>query len=722
MDHDKTYSPSLTIDTNGLAWLVFDDPERSLNILAVEVMHRLSEVLDELEIAVAKGGLRALVIRSGKPRGFIAGADVSAIEAIEDPAQGVEAARLGQRVFQKVAALGVPTVAAIDGVCLGGGLELALACDYRIASDSPRTKLGLPEVMLGILPAWGGTTRLPRLVGVQAALDLMLTGRQLSAKRAKRIGLVDRIYPAELFVAKAEEFANERAAGTPLPVHKKPWAARILEATPPGRSLVLSMAKRQVMKRTGGHYPSPLAIVAVLRRALSLPIEDALKVEAEAMGGLITSSVSKNLIHVFNLREEARKGLGVRDAGVEAHEIDAIGVLGAGVMGGGIAQIAAYRGVRVRMKDIRHDAISGGLEHARSLFNGLVKRHRLQRREADSRMDLISGGLDYDGFRGLDLIVEAVVEKLDIKRIVLRETEERTSRDCILCSNTSSLSIDAMGRGLARPENFAGMHFFNPVHKMPLVEVVRGERTSDETVATVYAFALRLGKVPVVTTDGPGFLVNRILGLYMNEAGHLLGEGAFIEDIDKAAVEFGMPMGPLRLMDEVGLDIGRHAGQSLYEALGERMKPAAPFADLAETARLGRKGGLGFYRYEKGKESGIDDTVYADLAGSVPTNQEHLDKQEIRNRLVLAMVNEAARCLDDGIVATAGALDLAMVMGTGFPPFRGGLLRYADSSNIRAVLDRIVQLEDAHGSRFAPAPLIVRLAECKQGFYEAFGG
>lgn len=720
MDHDQTPSPSLTVDATGIAWLVFDDPDRTLNVLAVEVMHRLSELLDELEQSVSQGGVRALLIRSGKARGFIAGADVSAIEAIEDPAQGVEAARLGQRVFQKVATLGVPTIAAIHGVCLGGGLELALACDHRIASDSSKTKLGLPEVMLGILPAWGGTTRLPRLVGLQAALDLLLTGRQLSGKRAKRIGLVDRIYPAELFVAKAEEFANERAAGTPLPEHKKPWAARMLEATPPGRRLVLTMARRQVMKRTGGHYPSPLAILGVLRRALSLPIERALEIEAEAMGGLITSSVSKNLIHVFNMREDARKGLGVANPEVEPREIDAIGVLGAGVMGGGIAQIAAHRGVRVRMKDIRHDAISGGLEHAHGLFNGLVKRRRLKRREAESRMELISGGLDYDGFRGLDLVVEAVVEKLDIKRIVLRETEERIRPDCTLCSNTSSLSIDAMARGLARPQNFGGMHFFNPVHKMPLVEVIRGEKTSDETVATIYAFALRLGKVPVVTRDGPGFLVNRILGLYMNEAGHLLAEGAFIEDIDKAAVDFGMPMGPLRLMDEVGLDIGRHAGQSLYEALGERMKPAAPFIGLAETERLGRKGGLGFYRYEKGKENGIDDTVYADLAGSVPTDQRRFDKQEIRNRLILSMVNEAARCLDDGIVTTAREVDLAMVMGTGFPPFRGGLLRYADSSHTRAVLDRLLQLEEAHGPRFTPAPLIVRLAESGQGFYEAF--
>ncbi|RMH17110.1 MAG: hypothetical protein D6701_07940 [Gemmatimonadetes bacterium] len=374
------------------------------------------------------------------------------------------------------------------------------------------------------------------------------------------------------------------------------------------------------------------------------------------------------------------------------------------------------------MKDIRHEAIVGGLRHAQELFDKAVSRRRRTRREAIEAMQRISGGLTYDGFRNLDLVVEAVVEKLDIKRIVLRETEEAVAPHCVLASNTSSLSIDAMAEGLRRPEQFGGLHFFNPVHRMPLVEVVRGARTSDETVATLYALALRLGKVPVVTRDGPGFLVNRILGPYMNEAGFLLAEGASIESIDRAAVQFGMPMGPLRLMDEVGLDVAHHAGQSLYEALGERLAPAPPLIALAETDRLGRKGGVGFYRYEKGRETGVDDTVYADLAECVPADHRPFDAHEVQTRLVLAMINEAARCLDDGIVGSAGEVDLAMIMGTGFPPFRGGLLRHADTSHVRTILDHLRELESLHGARFEPAPAIVRLAREGRGFYEAFGG
>ena len=340
--------------------------------------------------------------------------------------------------------------------------------------------------------------------------------------------------------------------------------------------------------------------------------------------------------------------------------------------------LAAYRGIRVRMKDIHHDAVASGLEHAKKLFSGLVKRRRLRRREADQKMTLISGGLGYEGFIRQDLVVEAVVEKMDVKRIVLRETEEAVRRECVLATNTSSLSVDEMASALARPENFVGMHFFNPVHRMPLVEVVRGARSSDYAVATTYALALTLGKVPVVTSDGPGFLVNRILGPYLNEAGFLLADGASVEEVDHAAKKFGMPMGPLRLVDEVGVDISRHAGQSLHEALGDRMSPSPPLVALADSGRLGKKGGIGFYLYENGKEKGSDPEIYAVLSTAVPAVRATLEEREIRGRLVLSMVNEAARVLDEGIVKRASDVDLGMIMGTGFPAFRGGLLKFAD--------------------------------------------
>ena len=714
-------NPTFEVDDDGIGWITFDDPVRKLNVLDEPVMRRLADALESAGSRAEDGSMRALIVRSGKSRGFVAGADVTAIAAVEDPAEGEHASRMGQEIFSKITALPVPTVAAVHGLCLGGGTELALACDHRLASDSASTAFGLPEVMLGILPAWGGTTRLPRLVGLQASLDVLLSGGRTRASKARRIGLVDDIFPAELFDEKARAFALDRANGKPPPTRSRgKLVARLLDGTPPGRALVLRTARKQVMKRTGGHYPAPLKILQVVKKGGQGSLATSLDLEARAAGELIVSSVSKNLIHVFNLNEGAKKGLGPLEA--EAVDVTRLGVLGAGVMGGGIAQLAAYKGIVVRMKDIRHEAISGGLRHAKDLFRKAVKRRRMRRREADQYMELISGGLDYQGLSGSDLIVEAVVERMDVKRIVLRETEEAVRPDCIISSNTSSLSIDEMSEGLKRPENLAGMHFFNPVHRMPLVEVIRGSRSSDRAVATVYALALRLGKVPVVTTDGPGFLVNRVLGPYMNEAGHLLADGASIEDVDRAATEFGMPMGPLRLIDEVGIDVSTHAGASLYEALGDRLEPSAPLAALADTGRLGKKGGLGFYRYEKDKEVGVDETIYAVLKSAVPSQRRALDQNEIRGRLVLAMINEAARALDEGVVAKAADVDLAMIMGTGFPPFRGGLMRFADTIHLKTLRNRLLELEAIHGQRFTPSPLVDSLATEDRGFYEAFGG
>jgi len=432
------------------------------------------------------------------------------------------------------------------------------------------------------------------------------------------------------------------------------------------------------------------------------------------------SSVCKNLIHVFRLRENARKGTGVQGPAT-ALPVAQIGVLGAGVMGGGIAQLGASRGIRVRMKDIRHDAVTGGLQHARALFDKAVRRHRMSRREASQSMELISGGLAWDGFRALDLVVEAVVEQMDVKRSVLHETEERVRDDCILATNTSSLSLDALAQALERPERFCGMHFFNPVHRMPLVEVVRGTRTSDETVATVYQLALALDKIPVVVGDAPGFVVNRILGPYLNEAGFALGDGATIQEVDAAAKAFGMPMGPLRLIDEVGIDIAGHVGAVLHEALGDRLEPSPVLQALFDGDRLGRKGGRGFYLYQGDREKGVDESIYEELVPAVPSQRGGKTEHEIRTRLVGQMINEAARLLGEEVVDSAAAVDLALVMGTGFPPFRGGLLRFADSLHSRGVLDRIRTLHEQFGDRFEPAPVLLDLARENRGFYEAFG-
>ncbi|MBM4185098.1 MAG: fatty oxidation complex subunit alpha [Gemmatimonadetes bacterium] len=711
-------NPSFEVDADKIGWITFDDPDRSLNVLTEPVMRRFGEAVDAARAAGREGRIGVVVIRSGKPDSFIAGADIDAIAGITDRADAETKIRLGQAIFNDVASLPIPSVAAIHGVCVGGGLELALACRYRVLSDSKKTGLQFPEVMLGILPAWGGTTRLPRLIGLQASLDMLLTGRRTDAAKARRMGLATEVVPDTLLAAKVRDFAIAVSRGhAPLPP-KRGLSARVLESTPPGRKLVLSVARKKVLSSTGGHYPAPLRILDLLAAHAAGSVEASLAAEVSAAADLVVSPVCKNLVHVYYLREGAKKLPGVA-ADVTPKTVKSIGVLGAGVMGGGIAHLAADNGIRVYMKDIRHEAVTGGLQHARRTFDKLVERRRLSKREATQRMELIGGGLDFRGLASADVVVEAVVERMDVKRAVLRDTEAHVAADCVLATNTSSLSVDEMASALARPGRFCGMHFFNPVDRMPLVEVVRGASSTDIAVATVHALALRMGKVPVVVRDGPGFVVNRILGPYLNEAGYLLGDGASIERIDAAAKLFGMPMGPLRLIDEVGIDVSRHAGASLHAALGERLAPSPVLLALGNTKRLGRKGGAGFYLYEKGEEKGIDETVYADLASVVPPRRE-IPEQQIVNRLVLAMVNEAARVLEERIVTSASAVDLAMIMGTGFPPFRGGLLRWADSIGPKAVNYDLEELRQAHGDRFAPAPLVTELADTDGRFYRAF--
>jgi 3-hydroxyacyl-CoA dehydrogenase/enoyl-CoA hydratase/3-hydroxybutyryl-CoA epimerase len=683
-------------------------------------MARLAEAVEETQRAAEAGRVRVAVVHSGKPDSCIAGADVDAIASVEDPAEAERKIRRGQEIFTSVERLPIPTVAAIHGVCVGGGVELALACRHRVLSDSPKTRIGLPEVQLGILPAWGGTTRLPRLVGLPAALDLLLTGKVVDARRALRIGFAGEVLPAEQFFERVAAFAL-RAVDLPPGASRPPRGLidRLRDHTRPGRLAVLAAARKRVLATTGGHYPAPLEILRILRKHLGGSVAKSLEAEAHAAAGLLVGAVAKNLIHVFHLREAARKGTGVADARARATEVRTVGVLGAGVMGGGIAQLAADHGIRVRMKDIRHDAVTSGLRHARSVFDKAVERHKLSAREASQRMELIAGGLDYAGFGAADIVVEAVIERLDVKRAVLAETEAEVSERCVLATNTSALSVDAMAEALGRPHRFCGLHFFNPVHRMPLVEVVRGAATSDATVATVYALALRLDKVPVVVTDGPGFLVNRILAPYLNEAGWLLAEGVAVEAIDGAALSFGMPMGPLRLIDEVGIDVSTHAGTAMHAALGDRIEPAPPLVALGGSGRLGRKGGRGFYFYEDGEERGVDPGVYEHLGS--PGARTRMAPEVIRRRLVLPMINEAARVLAEGLVGTAGEVDLAMIMGTGFPPFRGGLLRFADALHTRGVVGRMRTLAVDLGGRFAPAEPLLELARDDRGFYDAFG-
>ncbi len=707
-------TPALETDSEGVASLVFDDPERRVNVLTTPVMERLDALLEEIERGAAAGAIRALVIRSGKDGTFIAGADVEEIAGITDPAEGQEKAARGQAVFTRLEKLDIPTIAAVDGSCLGGGTELILACDVRLASDRPETRIGLPEIKLGILPGFGGTTRLPRLIGIMAAADIILAGKAVDARKAQKIGLIHERMHAGVLAERARRIALDMAGGGSAPGRSTPGLAqRLAERTPLGRSLILKQARKQVLAQTKGHYPAPLRAIEVMKRSAGKSLDRALAIEAEALGELIVTPESKSLIHVFHLMEDAKK------AGPDAtgRPVERVAVLGAGVMGGGVAQLLAYKDLAVRLKDIDQGALSTGLRHARSMFDKLVRRRKLKEREADDRMSAISPSLDYAGFSTVDLVIEAVVERMPVKKSVLKETEAAVREDTVLTSNTSSLSITEMATALGRPENFAGMHFFNPVHRMPLVEIIRGEKSSDETIATVFELTRMIGKTPVIVNDGPGFLVNRVLTPYLNEAGYLLAEGAAIAEVDAALVAFGMPMGPLRLLDEVGLDIARHAGETMHEAFGERLAPSPALEALEGTGRLGRKNGRGFYTYKDGKEHHPDPSIYDELEPVIGGHRKDVPAREIVDRCVLPMVNEAARILEEGIARSPGDVDLAMITGTGFPPFRGGLLRYADSMGLPTVLAKLESFERERGARFEPAPLLRRKAEAGVGFY-----
>jgi 3-hydroxyacyl-CoA dehydrogenase/enoyl-CoA hydratase/3-hydroxybutyryl-CoA epimerase len=699
----------------GVLWL--DMPGSKLNVLGTPVFDELAALLERLP----HRGLSGLVVASAKPGSFVAGADVHEIWGVSDPEDGAMKAARGQAIFQRLAALPFPTLCAIDGLCLGGGTELALACTYRVASDFAKTFVGLPEVRLGILPGFGGTTRLPRLVGLPAALDLLLTGKTVDAKRAFKMGLVDDVLPKEDFVARAVRWLGARlTADAPARVRAErrrrragppAWA---LEGNPIGRALVLARARSSVLAETKGHYPAPLAILDLVARVSRGPIPEALALEAQAVGRLLVTPEHKNPTALFFLTEHAKKA----PPTPQAIEVARCGVLGAGTMGGGIAQVLADAGIEARLKDLDDAAIGRGLKTAFDAYSRRVRRRRMTPAERGRRMARISGGTTWAGFGRADAVIEAVVERMDVKQAVLADAESRLPEKHVLLTNTSSLDVDEMGAKLERPELLAGLHFFNPVDRMPLVEVIAGRRSSPVAVETALALARRLGKTPVVVRNAPGFLVNRVLMPYLNEALHLFRQGVHIESLDRAMVDFGMPMGPLRLLDEIGLDVADKVSHVLGAAFGDRVDPAGVLWAMVQGGRAGRKQGLGFYRYRAG-ETTPDPAVYP-LADRPDRDVIQAGASAWVERMTLAMVNEAARCLEEGIVDTPADVDLAMVMGPGFPPFRGGLLRHADTLGALRVVERLSALERAYGLRFSPCELLRRMAADRSVFRAEF--
>jgi 3-hydroxyacyl-CoA dehydrogenase/enoyl-CoA hydratase/3-hydroxybutyryl-CoA epimerase len=712
----------LTVEADGLAVLEFDTPGEKVNKYSRPVMLEFDRVLDGL---ASRTDIQALVLISRKPGIFIAGADVNEIAKAEKGADA-ELVRGPHRTFNKLANLPFPTVAAIDGACVGGGCETVLSMDWRLASDSPKTQIGLPEIKLGILPAWGGTTRLPRMIGLAGALDIILGGKVLDARRAKKAGLVDEVVPAALLEEAARSFAlrkigtkkrsNAGPGGGPARVREAALAEKFLEG--PGKGFVFSKARAAVMKETKGNYPAPLAALAVVEKGFGAPFDRALEAEVEGVGTLVGTPTMRSLVGLFFRMEEVKKETGVEALGVGAvkpRKIGRVGVLGAGVMGGGIAQLAADKGLPVRMKDIKPEALALGYAQAARIWKEKLKKRRMTRFEFAGKMALLGGSLDYAGFETCDITIEAVLEKLAVKRAVLAEWEKIVPPGAIFASNTSTLPITDIAANAAHPERVVGMHFFNPVYKMPLVEVIYGKKTDPEVTATIFDLAKKMGKTPVVVKDSPGFLVNRILGPYIAEAARLVLEGVDFTAVDKAMRAFGMPVGPIELLDDVGIDVAAKASETLSKAWPDRMPQDASLTKLVTAGRIGRKAKKGFYSYEGDRRGGPDPAVYADLGLSSPSQKSPVSLSEIQNRLILPMINEAAYCLAEGVVASPAKLDLAMIFGTGFPPFRGGLCAHADALGAKTIVEGLQKLG---GGRFAPAPLLVEMAKTGKRFFE----
>jgi 3-hydroxyacyl-CoA dehydrogenase/enoyl-CoA hydratase/3-hydroxybutyryl-CoA epimerase len=705
---------------DGLAVLHLDPPHRpSLAVFDVPLLRDLDAALEEL---ASDASLKGLVITGREPLSFAAGADVETIAGISEPEPAAKFVGAGQELFQRIHRLGregggrVLVVAAVGGPVPGGACELALACDRIVLADDPKTRIGLPEVLLGIYPAWGGSQRLPRRLGVTAALGSILTGRLHRARKALKMGLVDRTTKPAYLVDVASRIAlgEERCARR----ERRGWRKLLLDRNPLAGAVIAWQARKGVLEKTKGHYPAPLAVLPLVVRAPRMPLEKGLVEERERVLPLATSPVAGNLVNIFLGSEEAKK-LARDEDGEEAPPIRRAAVLGAGVMGGGIAGLMAEKGISVRLRDLERSQLDAALVEQQTVIGKKRRRRRMEAHAADAALDRLEVTTEAIGFDRCEIVIEAVAERLEVKRAVLGELARLMPAGAILATNTSSLSVDAIAAELPAPERVVGVHFFNPVRRMPLVEIVRGAQTSDEVVRRAAKLAVDLGKTPVVTRDVAGFLVNRLLGPYLDEAVRLVDAGQDPKEIDDALVAFGMPMGPCELIDEVGLDIAAHAGASLEAAYGSRMQASRFLSPLVEAGQLGKKTGAGLYLW-RGERGGKQKNV-----GRNPKLPERggaaLSREDVVDRCVLAMVNEAARALAEEVVAGPAELDLGVVFGTGFAPFRGGVLRYADDRGAQEIVDRLGGLARAEGGersgRFEAAEMLVALAESGGRFH-----
>lgn len=681
----------LEVRPDGIGIITIDVPGERVNTLKAEFGGQVEAILQQ----VAQSNLEGLVIISGKPDSFIAGADITMLAACTSEQEARTLAQKGQVIFSRLAGLSIPVVAAIHGACLGGGLELALACHRRVCSLDDHTVLGLPEVQLGLLPGSGGTQRLPRLIGASRALDLILTGRHLRARQALKSGLVDDAVPQSILLETAIAMAKQGWHTRP----RLPAMERLLSG-PLGRSLLFSMVRKKTLAKTHGNYPAAEKIIHVVRQGLEYGSTQGYEEEARAFGELVMTPESAALRSLFFASTALKKE---RGAQAEPGPLKLAGVLGGGLMGGGIAAITATRaGIPVRIKDISEQGINHALKYCWDLLSKRVAKKRMSNAQRQKQMQLLSGTLDYSGFSHLDIVIEAVFEDLALKQRMVADVEQYAAPRTVFASNTSSLPIHQIAHGARHPEKVIGLHYFSPVDKMPLVEIIPHAGTSEQTIATTVALAQRQGKTAIVVADRAGFYVNRILAPYMSEAARCLLEGEPVETVDRALVKFGFPVGPFALLDEVGIDVGTKILPVLVKELGDRFAAPEAFERLLQDDRKGRKNGRGFYLYGKGKRGKAkkaDAGVYR-LLNVSPSAR--MGGEAIVQRCVMLMLNEAARCVEEGVVRNARDGDIGAVFGIGFPPFLGGPLRYIDTLGVSRVVETLRALEQRYGERFAP--------------------
>ena len=715
---------------SGVAVITIDLPGEPVNKFSRAVKDEFVALFDRLERDL---NVKAAVLISGKKDSFIAGADIEEFLEIKSAGEAERLSHEGQLLLDSINEHRTPLVMAIHGACMGGALELALAAHYRIATDHPKTVLALPEVQIGLIPGAGGTQRLPRLIGVRAALDMILTGKSVRAKKAMQIGLVDELVHPSILKKVAIQRAREIADGTRKhQKHSGGVAGFLLDENPAGRRVVLKKAREETLKKTRGHYPAPLAAIEVVAAGYSGGPSHGYREESRVFGEMAMTPVCRQLIHIFFATNALKKDPGVElppgSRPPEIMPINKLGVLGAGFMGAGIASIAIQQGTLVRIKDADHGRVAKGFAAVRDVLKERLTKRQITKVEYADLMSLLGGTADYSGFGNVDLVIEAVFEDLNVKHQVLREVEAEIRPSAIFASNTSTIPIARIAEVSQRPERVLGMHFFSPVHKMPLLEVITTDSTDPDVTASAVAYGKKLGKTVIVVRDGPGFYVNRILTPYINEAGRLLDQGAAIDAVDNALLDFGFPVGPITLVDEVGLDVGSKAGKIMYEAFGERFAPPASMQAVVATGRFGRKVKKGFYLYdEEGKKGEVDQSVYTLLApgaretastsGGQAQTRAQIPASEIQQRTVLPMLNEAVRCLAENVIRSPRDGDVGAVFGFGFPPFRGGPFRYMDSLGIAEVLRQLEELNDRFPGRFEPAELLVSMARRGERFY-----